>query len=113
MPFLTINLPSFLQKTCSNGISHNNNTLLSLIYFFDNYLKSLFSNFSRVGGGVGRLSTDTNYKQVVYNIQYFWPGVYRNFSEICCQRDKITLNIRMLGNTSQGYIVLKLFRFPN
>ena len=62
---------------------------------------------------MGRLSTDTSYKQVVYNIQYFWPGVYRNFSEMCCQRDKITLNIRMLGNTSQGYIVLKLFRFPN
>lgn len=41
----------------------------------------------------------------------FWPGVYRNFSEIRRQRNKITLNIRMLGKISQGYIVLKLFRF--
>ena len=41
----------------------------------------------------------------------FWPGVYRNFSEICRQRKKITLKIRMLGKISQGYIVLKLFRF--
>ena len=62
---------------------------------------------------MGRLSTDTNYKQVVYNIQHFLPGVYRNFSEMRSQRNKIALNIRMLGNTSQGYIVLKLFRFPN
>lgn len=30
---------------------------------------------------MGRLSTDTNYKQVVYNIQYFWPGVYRNLAK--------------------------------